>query len=451
MAEGSKAFAFLEKYLMGPMSKIASFRFVRSVMAAGMASIPFVIVGSLFLVLNVLPLSFPALEGFFNSTFYKVSDLYMLANKATMGIIALYFGLVIGYEYTKIIADEEGLNLNPLNGALLSMFALFMSLPMLVWENGQISLINQIDDSTKIISGWEVVDSGLNRLGSTGIFTAIIMAVIAVHIYRLCVKRNWVIKMPEQVPAGVMRAFTALIPAFLVALAVMLINGVLVAFGTDIFKVIAIPFSFVTEITNTWLGVMVIYFLVHALWLVGIHGANIVMGFITAIVLTNMQANIDGAVIPLAGEFNNAYVTIGGSGATLGLCLYIAFLAKSQQLRLIGKASIAPGIFNINEPIIFGLPIVYNPFLALPFFLAPMASASVAYFAIKLEIIKPVIAQAPWPTPVGLGAFISTGGDIKAAICAIVCAVVAFLIWLPFIKIYDNKLVKQEQTGESAF
>lgn len=451
MAGESKAFAFLEKYLMGPMSKIASFRFVRSVMAAGMASIPFVIVGSLFLVLNVLPLSFPVLEGFFNSTFYKVSDLYMLANKATMGIIALYFGLVIGYEYTKIIADEEGLNLNPLNGALLSMFALFMSLPMLVLENGKIALINQIDESTKIISGWEVVDSGLNRLGSTGIFTAIIMAVIAVHIYRLCVKRNWVIKMPEQVPAGVARAFTALIPAFLVAMAVMLINGTLVALGTDIFKVIAIPFGFVTDLTNTWLGVMVIYFLVHALWLVGIHGANIVMGFITAIVLTNMQANLDGAVIPLAGEFNNVYVTIGGSGATLGLCLYIAFLAKSQQLKLIGKASIAPGIFNINEPIIFGLPIVYNPFMVLPFFLAPMASASVAYWAIKLEIIKPVIAQAPWPTPVGLGAFISTGGDIKAAICAIVCAVVAFLIWLPFIKIYDSKLLKQEQTGENAF
>lgn len=451
MAEGSKTFTLMEKYLMGPMSKVASFRFVRSVMAAGMASIPFVIVGSMFLVLNILPLSFPFLEDFFNNTFYRVSDLYMLANKATMGIIALYFGLVIGYEYTKIIADEEDLNLNPLNGALLSMFALFMSIPMLVLENGKIDLIQQVDESTNIIFGWEVVESGLNRLGSTGIFTAIIMAVIAVHIYRLCVKKNWVIRMPESVPEGVARAFTALIPAFLVSLTVMLINGILVALGTDIFKLIAIPFGFVVNLTNSWLGIMVIYFLVHALWLVGIHGANIVFGFITAIVLTNMQSNIDGAVIPLAGEFNNAYVTIGGSGATLGLCLYIAFIAKSQQLRLIGKASIAPGIFNINEPLIFGLPIVYNPFLALPFFLAPMASASVAYWAIKLEIIKPVIAQMPWPTPVGFGAFISTGGDFRAFICAIVCAAVAFLIWLPFIKIYDNKLLKQEQTGESVF
>lgn len=450
MGSESTTFDKMEKYLLGPMNKIASYRFVRSIMAAGMASVPFVIVGSLFLVLNVLPLSIPALEGFFENTFFKISDLYMVAYKATMGIIALYFCLVIGYEYTKIIADEENLNLSPLNGSLLSMFALFMSIPMLVLENGKISLVHQIDDNTTIISGWEVVENGLNRLGSVGIFTAIIMSVIAVQLYRVCVKKNWVIKMPESVPEGVSRAFTALIPAFLVALAVMIINGVLVAFGTDIFKIISVPFKFVVNLTNSWIGIIIIYFLVHALWLVGIHGANIVFGFITAITLTNLQANIDGANIPLAGEFNNSYVTIGGSGATLGLCLYIAFLAKSKQLRLIGKASIAPGIFNINEPIIFGLPIVYNPFLAIPFFLAPMASASIAYWAIKLKIIGPVIAQMPWPTPVGFGAFISSGGDFRAFICAVICAVVAFLIWLPFIRIYDNKLAKQEAGEEKA-
>jgi len=449
MANENRAFAVMEKYLMGPMGKIASWRFVRAVMAAGMASIPFVIVGSIFLVFNVLPQSFPFLEGFFNSTFFKISDLYMLAYKASMGLIALFFGLVIGYEYTKIYADEEGINLNPLNGALLSMFAFFMTIPQLVLDNGKLSLVNQIDDSTNIIFGWEVVDNGLSRLGSTGIFTAIIVSVVAVHIYRLCVKRNWVIKMPEAVPEGVARAFTALIPAFLVAFVILLINGILVALGTDIFKIISIPFGFVVNLTNSWLGILVIYFLVHALWIVGIHGANIVFGFLTAIVLTNMQSNIDGANIPLAGEFNNAFVTIGGSGGTLGLCIFILFLAKSEQLKILGKASIAPGIFNINEPLIFGLPIVYNPYLAIPFFLAPMASASVGYWAIKLHIIDPVIAQMPWPTPVGIGAFISTGGDIMAFFVALLCAAVAFIIWLPFIKMYDKKLVEQEKGGES--
>ncbi|MCE7792748.1 hypothetical protein K8O68_10005 [Salipaludibacillus sp. CUR1] len=144
MASENKLFGLMEKYLMGPLSTISSWRFVRAIMAAGMASIPFVIVGSMFLVLNVLPQTFTFLEGFFNNTFFRISDLYMLANSATMGILALYFGLVVGYEYTKINAEEEGLNLNPLNGALLSMFALFMTIPQLGFVNGEITLVEQM-------------------------------------------------------------------------------------------------------------------------------------------------------------------------------------------------------------------------------------------------------------------------------------------------------------------
>ncbi|MBL5766406.1 PTS cellobiose transporter subunit IIC [Heyndrickxia sporothermodurans] len=449
MESENKVFAFLEKYLMGPMGKVASWRIVRAVMAAGMASIPFVIVGSMFLVLNVLPQTFTFLEGFFDNTFFRISDLYMLANKATMGILALYFGLVIGYEYTKIFAEEEELNLNPLNGALLSLFAFFITVPQIVLEKGKMSLVHQMDDGGTIVHGWEMVADGVSRLGATGIFTAIITSVVAVQLYRLCVKKNWVIKMPEAVPEGVSRSFTALIPAFLVAFVILIINGILIALGTDIFKIVAIPFGFVVNLTNSWIGILVIYFIMHALWIVGIHGATIVSGFLTPIVLTNMQSNIQGANFPFAGEFNNAFVTLGGSGATLGLCIFIAFLAKSKQLRVLGKSALAPGIFNINEPLIFGLPIVYNPFLAIPFFLAPMVSASIAYWAIKLSIVKPIIAQMPWPTPPGAGAFISTGGHFMAAVVALICVVVSFLIWLPFIKMYDKKLVQQEK-GEQA-
>ncbi|RFA32027.1 PTS cellobiose transporter subunit IIC [Virgibacillus dokdonensis] len=449
MESENKIFALMEKYLMGPMSKISSLRIVRAVMAAGMASIPFVIVGSMFLVFNVLPQTFTFLEDFYNNTFFRVSDLYMLANKATMGILALYFGLVIGYEYTKIIAEEEHLKLNPLNGALLSLLAFFMTIPQLVFENGKMLLVEKVEANNAIIHGWEMVGDGISRLGATGIFAAIIMSTLAVQLYRLCVRRQWVIKMPEAVPEGVSRSFTALIPAFLVVFIVLLINGILIAFGTDIFKIVAIPFGFVVNLTNSWLGVLVIYFVIHALWIVGIHGATIVFGFLTPIVMANIQSNIDGANIPFAGEFNNAFVIIGGSGATLGLVLFIAFFAKSKQLKVLGKAAIAPGIFNINEPIIFGLPIVYNPFLAVPFFLAPMVTASIAYWAIKLNIVEAIIAQMPWPTPIGAGAFISTGGDIMAVVFAVICSIVAFLIWFPFIKLYDKKLMQQEK-GEEA-
>ncbi len=449
MGSENKVFAFLEKYLMGPMGKIASFRIVRAIMAAGMACIPFTIVGSMFLVLNVIPQTFTFLEGFWNSTFLKIGDLYMLANKATMGILALYFCLVIGYEYTKIYADEEDLDVNPLNGALLSMFAYFMAIPQLVMDDGKMVLVNIMKKDVNIFNGWEMSSDGVSRLGTTGIFTAIIMSIIAVQLYRLCVKRQWIIKMPEAVPEGVSRSFTALIPAFLVAFVILAFTGILVAFDTDIFKIIAVPFGFVVNLTSSWIGILVIYFLIHALWIVGIHGANIISAFITPIVLSNMQLNIEGANIPFAGEFQNSFVVMGGSGATLGLCVFIAFLAKSEQLRVLGKASLAPGLFNINEPLVFGLPIVYNPFLAIPFFLAPMVSASIGYWTIKLELVKPIIAQVPWPSPIGFGAFIGTAGSLMAVLVSLICGFVAFLIWFPFIKIYDKKLVEQEKGNDA--
>ncbi|WP_339035720.1 PTS cellobiose transporter subunit IIC [Mammaliicoccus sciuri] len=449
MGSENKVFAFLEKYLMGPMGKIASFRIVRAIMAAGMACIPFTIVGSMFLVLNVIPQTFTFLEGFWNITFLKIGDLYMLANKATMGILALYFCLVIGYEYTKIYADEEDLDVNPLNGALLSMFAYFMAIPQLVMDDGKMVLVNIMKKDVNIFNGWEMSGDGVSRLGTTGIFTAIIMSIIAVQLYRLCVKRQWIIKMPEAVPEGVSRSFTALIPAFLVAFVILAFTGILVAFDTDIFKIIAVPFGFVVNLTSSWIGILVIYFLIHALWIVGIHGANIISAFITPIVLSNMQLNIEGANIPFAGEFQNSFVVMGGSGATLGLCVFIAFLAKSEQLRVLGKASLAPGLFNINEPLVFGLPIVYNPFLAIPFFLAPMVSASIGYWTIKLELVKPIIAQVPWPSPIGFGAFIGTAGSLMAVLVSLICGFVAFLIWFPFIKIYDKKLVEQEKGNDA--
>lgn len=444
MESENKLFKFLNNYLMGPMGKLSQLRIVRGVMAAGMASIPFTIVGSMFLIIAVLPQSFPALQGIWEVSFDRVQSLYMLANMATMGILALYFCIVFGYEYTKIQAQEEKINLNPMNGALLSMMAYFMCLPELIFDGGIATLVNVVSDDQKIIDGWSM-SGGVVRLGTTGIFTAIIMSIIAVKIYALCVKRKWVIKMPETVPTGVSNSFTALIPTVLIALTVIVINGLLVALGTDIFKVIAVPFGFVTNLTNTWVGLLVIYFLMHALWIVGIHGATIVTSFLTPIVLSNMVQNQNGANLPFAGEFNNSFVTIGGSGATLGMVIFITFFAKSAQLSALGKAAVIPSIFNINEPILFGMPVVYNPYTAIPFFLAPMSSMSVAYFAIKFGMVNPPIAQVAWPTPLGLSGFIGSGGDWRAFVLAVVCALVAFLIWFPFIKFYDGKLYHDEQ------
>lgn len=447
MDEQKGLFGFLDKYLMGPMSVIAQYKIVRAITAAGMAVVPFTIVGSMVLVFSVLPLSFsflPIIKDIFAASFDKFTALYMIINYATMGSLSLYFVITMGYELTKIYAEEEELNMNPLNGALLSLFAFLMTVPQVVFNKGSMSAVTQLKKGAVVADGW-AVSNGVTRFGTTGIFTAIIMGILTVYLYRLCIKRNWVVKMPEAVPEGVSRGFTALIPGFVIGFAVIILNGIFIMLGTDIFEVISIPFSFVRNLTGTWIGIMIIYLLTQALWIVGIHGANIIFAFVNPIALANMASNAqEGTRYIVAGEWSNMFVIAGGSGATLGLCIWLATRAKSEQLSAIGKASIVPAVFNINEPLIFGIPIIYNPALAIPFILAPMTSATLYYLAMKLDLIKAVFANVPWPTPVGIGAFIGTG-DWRAIILALVCAVAAFLVYYPFIRNYDRKLVKEEQ------
>lgn len=444
MDEQKGFFGLLDKYLMGPMSVIAQYKVVRAITAAGMAVVPFTIVGSMFLVFSILPQAFsfwPIVADVFSASFDKFTALYMIANYATMGTLSIYFVLSLAYELTKIYAEEEELNLSPLNGALLALFAFIMTVPQIVFEGGAMSALTSLKEGSVIADGW-AMSNGVTRFGTSGIFTAIIMAVVTVLLYRMCV--NWVIKMPESVPEGVSRGSTALIPGFVVAFTVLIVNGILVAFGTDIFQVIAIPFAFVDKLTNTWIGLVIIYLITQALWIVGIHGANIIWAFVNPIALVNMASNAaDGTHYIVAGEFSNMFVIAGGSGATLGLCIWCAFRARSSQLSAIGKASVVPAVFNINEPLIFGLPIIYNPALAIPFMTAPIVSMSIYYLAMKLNVINAIIAQVPWPTPVGIGAFLGTA-DVKAIPLAIICAVAAFLVYWPFIRRYDNQLLKEE-------
>ena len=444
-------FGFLENHVMGPMGKLAQFKIVRAITAAGMAAVPFTIVGSMFLVFSILPQAFsfwPIVADIFAASFDKFTPLYMVANYATMGSLSLYFVLSLSFELTKIYAEEEDLNMDPLNGALLALMAFIMTVPQLIFDKGAMAAVVALEEGKVVADGW-AMGNGVTRFGTSGIFTAIIMAIVTVLLYRMCVKHNWVIKMPEAVPEGVSRGFTALVPGFVVAFTVIIINGLLVVLGTDIFNVISIPFGFVSHLTNTWIGIMIIYLLTQLLWIVGIHGANIIFAFVNPIALANMATNAaQGTHLAVAGEFSNMFVIAGGSGATLGLCIYIAFAARSQQLKAIGRASVVPAIFNINEPLIFGLPIIYNPALAIPFILAPMVTATIYYFANALEWISPVIAQVPWPTPVGIGAFLGTA-DVRAALLALVTAVAAFLVYLPFIRRYDSQLVKEEQEAEA--
>lgn len=426
--------------------RFAGTRFVRAIMDAGFSVIPFSIVGAIFLILTVLPQAFP-IPGFaevYAKSVGKFIPLFQVVYNASMGILALIFAGTFTYSYTSIYAKEEKLNLKPLNALWMFMMAFFITVPQLLWKNGSIQFEQSLDPKNIVGGGYAVSAGGITRIASIGIFTGLIVGIITVQIYRFTIKHNWQIKMPASVPPGVANSFSALIPGVCVAVVVALIELVLVIFGTDIFKVLYIPFSFISDITNTWWGFLLIEFLIHALWWFGIHGATIVGSFTTAIALANVQANKNGAFNFFAGDPNNAFVILGGSGATLGVAIWLAWRARSTQLKEIGRLEIVPALFNINEPLIFGAPIVYNVDLVIPFIGAPMAAGLVAYLAISSKLVPKIILQQPWPTPIGLGGFVATA-SWKGAVLAVVCTLVAFLVWYPFIKHYDNVLLKQEQ------
>lgn len=432
--------------MMKALGKFSGSRFVRAIMGAGYSIIAFSIIGSMFLVLTVLTqvITAKGFVDFYNNTFGRFNNIYTVIYNATMGIIAIYFAGSFAYNYADIYRKEENLLLDPLNAVFLTLMGLFITVPQLVWKGGNTIFVNILKKDNVVAGGYGISGSGLTRIGATGIFTGLIVAWLTVQIYRFCIKHNWRIKMPASVPSGVANSFTALIPGFVIAIVIAVIDVILIVLGTDIFQLLFIPFSFVSNIANTWWGVLIIFFLIHFLWWFGIHGATIISSFYQAIVLSNMAANAAGAHYVFAGEFSNAFVIMGGSGAILGMALWMAFAARSKQLRELGKLEAVPAVFNINEPLLFGLPIVYNIKLFIPFLAAPMVCSMTAYAAIATHLVPKIIVQQPWPIPVGLGGMMATA-SWQGFVLALVNAIIAFLIWYPFIKHYDNELLKKEQ------
>lgn len=432
--------------LAAKAGKFAGSRFVRAIMDAGYSVISFSIIGAVFLILNVLPQAFPipGFAAFYANTLGRFSGLFQVVYNSTMGILALVFAGTFAYSYTDIYRREEKIDLVPMNGLMMFLMAFFITVLELIWKNGAVQFITTFTKTKMVAGGYEASTNGITRIAAVGIFTGLVIAWLTVQIYRYTVKHNWRIKMPASVPSGVSNSFSALIPGFCIAVVVALIELILVTLGTDIFQVLYIPFSFISAIADTWWGFLIIIFLIHFLWWFEIHGATIMSSFYTPIVLANMAANVNGANHFFAGDPMNSFVIIGGSGATLGMAIWLAFGSRSAQLKEIGKVELVPAIFNINEPLLFGLPIVYNINLLVPFICAPLASGLVGYIAVTSHLVPKIIVQQPWPTPVGLSGYLATT-SWQGAVLSIVCALVAFLVWFPFIKHYDNVLLKKEQ------
>ncbi|MEI6284939.1 MAG: PTS transporter subunit EIIC [Bacillota bacterium] len=292
--------------------------------------------------------------------------------------------------------------------------------------------------------GWGLVSWG--SFSATALFTAMFVGLVATEIFiRLSKIKKLTIKMPDGVPPAVARAFAKLLPGmmtiFIFALAGMIFRSNLgtngIYFNEWINEVLVKPFS---GMADSLPAVLTIVFFVHLFWFFGLHGSNIFGGIITPIttLLGVENTNLYAAGVTdlskyhvFAGSFLDVFVYMGGAGCTLGFLIAI-FLASKKQ-REIAELAIAPGVFQINEPVIFGTPIVLNPMLVLPFIITPLITATVSYLAIQSGLVFPIVATVPWVTPVGFGGYLATGGHISGAVLAIVNLAISIVIYLPFV------------------
>lgn len=426
----TKMTLFLEKYLMPIAGKVAEQKHLGAMRDGMLMAMPLLIVGSAFLILGFIPI--PGYGDFMARIF---GDAWMgkvlLPVGATFDLMAIFANIGIAYKLC------ERYKVEPLLGAIISLGAFILVSP------------NSIKVGETIQGG--VIPTAL--MGGKGLFVSMMMAMVAAEIYRILIQKNIVIKLPPSVPPTVGKSFGALIPGAAVITTAWIINLVVAATPFEnlhyvISKALVGP---VTAIGGSYFGMVTLVLLANMLWMCGIHGANIVYGVAAPMLYTLMDQNLQafklGQEIPniVSQNMFDIFVSIGGSGGTLGLCILMMLKARSAHLKELGKLSFGPALFNINEPIIFGTPIVMNPLMLIPFLLSPIMAVTLAYFGMKYGLVAklPGIA-APWTSPAGIGAFVASGGKISAGALQLIIVGLQVVIWYPFFKIMDKQKVEEE-------
>ncbi|HIH7870231.1 TPA: lactose-specific PTS transporter subunit EIIC [Streptococcus suis] len=331
--------------------------------------------------------------------------------------------------------------------------------------NRQVPKTNQINFiSTMIasISGFlllasDGIEGGFANgyMGTKGLLTAFLAAFITVNIYKVCVKNNVTIRMPDEVPPNVSQAFKDVIPY---ALSIFVLYGIdLVTrqfLGTNVAEAILKLFEPLFTAADGYVGITIIFGAYALFWFVGIHGPSIVEPAIAAITYANIETNFQ---LLQAGQHADKIltsgtqmfiVTMGGTGATLVVPFMFMWLTKSKRNKAIGRASVVPTFFGVNEPILFGAPLVLNPVFFVPFILAPIANAWIFKFFVDTLKMNSFSVNLAWTTPGPLGIVMGTNFAPLAFALAILLVVVDVLIYYPFLKVYDEQILAEEQSGK---
>jgi cellobiose PTS system EIIC component len=422
-----KLVQWLERYFVPIAGRIGSQRHLVAIRDGFVAIMPLILIGSLAVLINNLPID--AFQNFMLKLFGE--SWKVLGGNIWNGTFAIMSLLVaVGVSYNL----ARSYQVDGLSSALVTFGALVILSPPTEKEWG-------------IAFAW---------LGAQGLFVALITSIVVTEIFRKLLQSRFTIKMPAGVPPAVARSFAALIPAAVVlvlvgALQLFIVKATKIgSLHQWVFETIQQPLE---GLAGSLPSAIILALLIHLLWFFGLHGANIVGPVIDSIYLPRLEKNIalfnagtSAHDVPniVTKPFFDVFVHMGGAGTTLALIVAIFLVAKSAQLRGVGKLTAPAGLFNINEPVLFGVPIVLNPIMLIPFVFIPVILTLTSYFAISFGIVPKTVALVPWTMPPIIAGYLVTGGTISGAILQIFNFALAVLLYIPFIKVNDNYILRND-------
>ncbi|VTS41794.1 PTS system cellobiose-specific transporter subunit IIC [Streptococcus pseudoporcinus] len=428
--------------IIAPIMTFVNMKGIIALKDGMLAILPLTVVGSLFLIVGQIPF-----QGV-NEAIAKVfganwTEPFMQVYSGTFAIMGLISCFAIAYSYAKNAGVE------PLPAGVLSLSAFFILLR-----------------SSYIPAKGEAIADAISKVwfGGQGIIGAILIGLVVGAIYTEFIRRHIVIKMPPQVPQAISKQFEAMIPAFVIFTLSMLVYIVAKAvtgggtFIEMIYSVIQVPLQ---GLTGSLYGAVGIAFFISFLWWFGVHGQSVVNGIVTALLLSNLDANkallaankltLDNCAHIVTQQFLDSFLILSGSGITCGLVIAMIVDSKSKQYKALGKVAAFPALFNVNEPVVFGFPIVMNPVMFLPFILVPVLAALLVYGSIAIGFMQPFSGVTlPWSTPAIISGFMV--GGWQGAFVQVVILVLSTVIYFPFFKIqdkiaYQNELSAENQNG----
>lgn len=428
----------LEKYLTPFSQMVASNQLLQSIKDAFILGIPFTVVGSICGLIKSqleywLTQAGVSLDGLLGSIIHVLGNVGTVA----MGLMGIVIVLSSSYFYAQRLKENNN-KVVPLMTSLLALVSYFATIP---WE-----LVGE----SETLSGF-----ALNYFNYEGMFTGLLIGLSTAWLYSKLVKSKFTIKLPDSVPTGVLNSFLALIPISIILIIFSIVKEIVVLCGFTSLQAVIAQFI-VTPLSNVGTGlpaIIIVILLMQLLWFFGLHGFSIIWGVISSIWLPLFMQQIDtfaktqsfDSITQVApNTISNVYAMLGGSGSTLALIIVLLILApKKSAEKEIAKMSLVPGIFNINEPIIFGLPIVLNPMMFIPFVFIPVINAIIAYFAVSTHMVNPMVVLNSGQEPIFFNAWVLGAFTLSPVILMMILFVIDMILYAPFAKM----VIKQNQKG----